>query len=113
MSMNAAETVKILTDKFRPYVGMLFFAPKNQITPTTIRFSGTATFADTGSAKLIITNDHVYTRFTELKRNEPELGMFVTGSSPNMVLELSEKHLIDRGGRFADLAIFSLQNPVQ
>jgi hypothetical protein len=62
MSMNAEEVVKILTDRFRPYVGMLFFAPTNQITPTTIRFNGTVAFIDTGSSKLIITNDHVYRR---------------------------------------------------
>jgi hypothetical protein len=113
MSMDAEEAAKILTDRFRPYVGMLFFAPQNQIFPTTIRFNGTVAFVDTGSSKLIITNNHVYERFTELKHEEPKLGMFVTGSNPNTVIELNEKHLVDHGGKFADLAMFSLPNPLQ
>jgi hypothetical protein len=111
--MNAEAAVKVLTDRFRPYVGMLFFAPQKQITPTTIRFNGTVAFVDTGLSKLIITNDHVYKRFVELKREEPELRMFVTGSSPNTLIELGEHHLIDHGGKSADLAIFSLRNPQQ
>lgn len=113
MSMNAEDAMKILTDRFRRNVGMLFFAPTQQITPTTIRFNGTVAFVDTGSSKLIITNDHVYRRFTELKSEEPDLAMFITGSSPNTVIEISEKDLIDRGGKSADLSIFSLSNPAQ
>lgn len=113
MSMNAEEAVKILTDRFRAYVGMLFFAPQKQMTPATIRFNGTVAFVDTGLSKLFITNDHVYRRFAELKREEPELGMFVTGSRPNTVIELGESHLVDRGGKSADLAVFSLPNPLQ
>jgi hypothetical protein len=111
--INAEEATKILADRFRQHVGMLFLAPHNQITSTSIRFNGTAAFIDTGSAKLIVTNDHVYRRFTELKQEEPELRMFVTGSSPNTIIELSETYLIDRGGKAADLAIFSLPNPLQ
>lgn len=113
MSMNAEEALKILTDRFRPYVGMLFFAPQKQITPTTIRFNGTVAFVDTGLSKLIITNDHVYRRFAELKREVPDLRMFVTGSSPNTLIELGENYLIDRGGTSADLAVFSLPNPLK
>jgi hypothetical protein len=111
--ITAEEATKILADRFRQHVGMLFLAPHNQLSSSSIRFNGTAAFIDTGSAKLIITNDHVFRRFTELRQEEPELRMFVTGSNPNMLIELSEAHLIARGGKDADLAIFSLGNPLQ
>jgi len=57
-SMNLEDVTKTLTDRFRLYVGMFFFAPRNEIKPTTIRFHDTAAFAETESAKLIITNSN-------------------------------------------------------
>ncbi len=93
--------------------GCCFLRLATKNTPTTIRFNGTVAFVDTGSTKLIITNDHVYKRFKELKQEEPELRMFITGSTPTTVIELQEEHLVDHGGKSADLAIFSLANPMQ
>lgn len=92
---------------------MLFFAPHDQITPTTIRSNGTVAFVDTGSAKLIVTNDHVFRRFKELKQEDPRLRMFVTGSTANHIIQLSEDYLVERGGQMVDLAVFCLPNPSQ
>ncbi|HEV2395806.1 MAG TPA: hypothetical protein VGS27_02540 [Candidatus Sulfotelmatobacter sp.] len=104
-------TVKLM-QLFRPFVGMLFFAPDNP-EPTSIRFNGTASFVNTGTAKVIVTNGHVYKRFVELKQQEPSLKMFITGSVTNQLLELKEEYLVDYGKNAVDLAVFSFSKPDQ
>lgn len=104
-------TVKLM-QFFRPFVGMLCLAPDNP-EPDSVRFSGTASFVDTGIAKVIVTNGHVYKRFMELKQQEPSLKMFITGSVPNQILELREEYLVDYGKNAVDLAVFSFSMPEQ
>lgn len=96
-----------LMEMFRPYVGMLFFAPGDQLRPDAVRFNGTAAFVNTGAARIVVTNAHVYKRFKELQQQEPSLKMFLTGSVQNQVLELGEEYLIADGGQTVDLAVFS------
>jgi len=104
-------TVKLM-QLFRPFVGMLFFAPDNP-EPSSVRFNGTASFVDTGTAKIVVTNGHVYKRFMELKEEEPSLKMFISGAVKDQVLELREEHLLDYGKNAVDLAIFSFSEPDQ
>lgn len=108
-----AEDVIKLTDLFRPYVSMFFFAPSDNLSPQSLRFNGTAAFVDTSVKKIVVTNAHVYRRFKELKQSEPSLSMFLTGSVPNKVLELREEYLIDEGGKHVDVAVFSFPKPEQ
>ena len=55
-----------------------------------LRHYPTATYVDTGTRKLVVTNSHVYRSFQKLRQNEPSLAMFLAGSAPNAVLELDE-----------------------
>jgi hypothetical protein len=112
MTSPAEEATIRLMHLFRPFVGMLLFAPDSP-EPDSVRFNGTASFADTGTAKIIITNGHVYKRFMELKQQEPLLKMFLTGSVPNQLLELREDYLVDYGKSAVDLAVFSFPMPEQ
>jgi hypothetical protein len=107
-----AASIKLM-ELIRPYVGMLFFAPYDHLTPQTIRFNGTVTFVNTGNAKIVVTNAHVYRRFRELKVEEASLRMFITRSVQDQLLELREEYLIADGGRTVDLAVFSFPNPDQ
>lgn len=100
-------------ERFRPYVSMLFFAPQDQLTPQTVRFNGTAAFVNTGRAKIVVTNAHVYRRYKELQREEPSLRMFLTGSVQDQILELRKEYFIDDGGGAVDLATFAFPNADQ
>jgi hypothetical protein len=113
MANDLTSATITLTELFRPYVGMLFFAPADNLSPTTVRFNGTASFVDTGSAKVVVTCAHVLRRFRELRLEEPELDMFITGSSTNHVLRLEETYLVSDGGKSVDLAVFKFPNPDQ
>jgi hypothetical protein len=93
MTSPAEEATVKLMQLFRPFVGMLLFAPDNP-EPSSVRFNGTASFVVTGIAKIIVTNGHVYKRFMELKQQEPSLKMFITGAVPNQILELREEYLV-------------------
>jgi hypothetical protein len=110
MTTEAENATIALMERFRSYVGMLFFAPNDQLTPQTVRFNGTAAFVNTGRARIVVTNAHVYRRFRELEQEEPSLKMFLTGSAKNQVLELKNKYLIADGEHAVDLAVFSFPN---
>jgi hypothetical protein len=112
MASPAEEATIRLMHLFRPFVSMLLFAPDNP-EPNSIRFNGTASFVDTGTAKIIVTNGHLYKRFMELKQQEPSLKMFITGSVPNQLLELREEYLLDYGRTAVDIAVFSFPIPEQ
>jgi hypothetical protein len=100
-------------NQFGAFVGMVFFAPGDNLLADTIRFNGTATFIDTGRKKLVVTNSHVFKRFKELREKEPSLEMFLTGSVPNQVLELREDYLVDDGKSAVDLVTFAFGKPDQ
>jgi hypothetical protein len=110
MTTETENATIALMERFRPYVGMLFFAPNDQLTPQMVRFNGTAAFVNTGRARIVVTNAHVYRRFRELEQEEPSLKMFLTGSAKNQVLELKKEYLIADGGHAVDLAVFSFPN---
>jgi len=113
MTSQAEAATIALMDRFRPYVGMLLFAPNDQLTPQTVRFNGTAAFVNTGSTKIVVTNSHVYRRFKELQQAETSFRMFLTGSVQHQVLELRDEYILADGGHAVDLAVFSFPNADQ
>lgn len=113
MNTPAKVATVVLMEKFRPYLGMLFFAPEHQVTPKTVRFNATVSFVNTGNRKIIVTNAHVYTSFKRLQADESSLRMFITGADRNTILELREEYLTGCGDDTIDLAVFALPNPIE
>jgi hypothetical protein len=61
----------------------------------------------TGSARIVVTNAHVYRRFKELQEQEPSLRMFLNGS----IMPFVKIHILE--GRHDEARLDSVSNAIQ
>lgn len=90
---------------------MLILLPSRRAQPKDVLYNGTASFIDTGTSKLLVTCGHVVDRYHELKRENPETVLAVTGNSGTQPVIVSDAEVIDNGGRQLDLAVLRLPDP--
>lgn len=100
-----------IADTLLPYVGMLILLPSRQGRPEDVISNGTASFVDTGAAKLLVTCGHVMDEFNRIKVDNPNAVLAVTGNSGTQPVVVSDAQVIDSGGKQLDLATLRLSDP--
>src|SRR5437868_5424455 len=100
-----------IAGKLLPHVGMLLLLPSRQSKPEDVICNGTVSFVDTGSAKLLVTCGHVIDRFNEIREENPEAILAITGNSGTRPVVITDAEIIDNGGKQLDLATLRLPDP--
>lgn len=93
-AMDGNEAARVFGDVISPYVSALLFITNrgadHQITNNT-----TASFVDTGKARLLITNAHVVHAFDQKSADDPSLMMVVGGGGTSGCLVIERTWLKD------------------
>ncbi|MGC9258686.1 MAG: hypothetical protein ACP5I8_01220 [Phycisphaerae bacterium] len=100
-----------ITPRLLPHVGMLLLLPSSGAPPSDVICNGTASFIDTGTAKLLVTCGHVIDRFNELREANPHAVLAVGAGNGVPPVIVSDAHLVENGGTRLDLAVLRLPDP--
>ena len=94
--------------KMLSHCAPLFFLPDENSGPTGIHANGTATLLDTGKKKLLVTCAHVWTDFSEYRKNKGTGVALATifRNGPGKAIVVNPESLIDCGSSLLDMAIF-------
>ncbi|MGD0260649.1 MAG: hypothetical protein ABSD29_12590 [Verrucomicrobiota bacterium] len=85
--LKGFDLVFLVEPKIRPCCGPIFFTrPLESGAPDDIIESGSFGLADTGTMKLLVTCHHVWDKFQELRRENPQLKMCLCLNSNSIVL---------------------------
>lgn len=108
--MDASEAARIFGDVISPYVAALLFIT-NRDDRHQITNNATASFVDTGKARLLITNAHVVHAFDQKSAEDPSLLMVVGGGGTSGCLVIERtwmKDIYPKDDLKVDLAVFEV-----
>lgn len=109
--MDGSEAARIFGDVISPYVAALLFITNRGADRHKIMNNATASFVDTGKARLLITNAHVVHAFDQKSADDPSLLMVVGGGGTSGCLVIERTWLKDvykKDDLKIDLATFEL-----
>ena len=100
-----------ITARLLPHIGMLLLLPSREAPTSDLICNGTASFIDTGTAKLLVTAGHVIDRFNELKEANPLAVLAVGAGNGVPPVIVPDGHVTANGGTRLDLAVLRLPDP--
>ena len=93
------------------HVGAIMVLPSASAGPDGVIVQGTASFVDTGEAKLIITCAHVYNRFLEIRSDNPDAILILSGESGSEPAVITDAKCICVGDKLLDIAVLEADLP--
>ena len=93
-SLTPQEHFSLMGDYLEPYTVMLAFSEKPATRAEDVCDNGTGSLIDTGTAKLLVTNHHVYDHLRDLRFKNPESRLMMSGSHGVNYLDISEAEVV-------------------
>ncbi len=97
--------IKAVYEKIGRHVGCAVIAPHINASLEEVMKGpkGTVSFVDTGTKQFILTCDHVWQDFVDMRLRNPEAELVVLGSSGRDSFYMSDARVISRGGKQLDI----------